>query len=639
MCVGLMSSCVDDVVLPVDPEEGMEDTVDPTVPDDLLDGYTVSFTLNLGPINGNQSGLGLTRALSADYQMEIDNFIDLEKIRILFFTCDVETVTNEDGTVSYVVDNTGTKDHFLFESKSRWVSQLDNSETTDAQWQVTAPVFKYGNNDNYPWEDIRWTLQNKPFKVAVLVNRPDEVKFGNFDDMFSGPVPLDTNRGPHWSVSETWLPRERRTGAEAEMSDEEYDKTRYTINDLHHCQWDPIYSSKNNVEIDGRGPYDFIMKNWQKRLPKGSLPIPTDGVGDWNMMGAFSYWTVKENRGEGEINYYFPPTKETQGIPMYGVQRFDPIPSTWKQGTPYNVSYRPQGQQGEYFRKNVHLLRSLVKLELRIPKDIEINGEPITISQPQLRYTNVMARCEPLDVATPTEEIWKDNHAECEWQDLYTYGPLIKDNTVTDNGKLNDRMLWFYGAWKEWWDFNKFYDKNSTKFNEASGEKGIPADKFPHIFNPVVQRNQNARIDECLVEDDDYWYYVVYTGERNINDPTKMDAASNMTTANSHVAYFQFKVDQNDLTYCIFLTDYGKTNDHTGNALIKDNYLQNTEEQSSYRKAMAEDPNKMNWNWPLLRNHSYIFTVKSLGNYQDPGGIDVYVVSSENRTAPDIIYQ
>lgn len=636
----LTPSCVDDSsITPEQPAPDPEESyVDPNLPEEIKNGYSITFNISLDNFGGENG----TRASNADL-MEIDNFIDLEKVRILFFTCP-ENI--EYSAIDGAPYHTGKHDYFLFESKSRWVSQLSDDESTTANWQVTAPVFTYGNNDEYRWEDIRAALTTYPFKVVVLANRPDVVNFGNFDSKFNGDVTFNTGRGPNWGPEDTYIPEDIR-------KDDEKDDPKWnsqpTINDLHHCQWDVVYASKNSGDkatetnkYGGAGVYSFIMKNPypEEAREKGVVSKPDDNnladpVHQTNMMGAFSIWTSKDDVGNGSENCYFQPDR-TQGIPMYGVQYFEPIPD-WKEGMPYNISDRHLTQTGQYERKNIYLLRSLVKLELKIPKRMTNGGkeEEVYIDQPYLCYSNVTARCEPLDVATPTELIWKTDQ-ECEWNDILAWGPIINEDYQAPSLNIfHKRMAWFYGAWRDWWDFNS---ERSDCNDIVSNDFNFVNHKSPRIYNPVIQRNEKARIDKCKVEDEDYHYYVVYTGERNINDPTKFGQTDSFKPSQSHVAFFRFTVTSSsgNKTYCVALTDYQK------NKIITDKTYYDSSsgatELDKYRSAMVlqnTTNNTDNWNWPLLRNHVYTFTVNSLGNLSDPGdGLDVTVVSSEKRVAP-----
>ena len=91
------------------------------------DVLTVNFTLD------NMGG-ATTRVIPAlDDLDKWENYIDPEKVRVLFFSCE------EDG------ENGEKKDLFLFESKSRWVRQLD-SNPERSLWSVSVPMYSNSND-------------------------------------------------------------------------------------------------------------------------------------------------------------------------------------------------------------------------------------------------------------------------------------------------------------------------------------------------------------------------------------------------------------------------------------------------------------------------------------------------------------
>lgn len=694
-------SCVDDVL---DPNMG----IDPNVPKEIADGYSVSFSMSLDAMSpGGPALLDVTTNASL---REKENYVDLEKLRILFFTC-----AGDDPN-----DNSGKYDYFLFESKSRWVSVLSDIETTQANWQVTAPVFTYGNNDDYDWEAIRWALENYPFKIVILANRPDNVDFGDFDGKFGKEIKFATDRGPNWGPKDTyiyddvnsigvnWRDWEGRNKPEFKYyGDEDSFRTKPTINSLHHCQWDPIYTSKNN----GKHIYDFLVEQpWadenfdygtnKLKTDENKKPIPLKdqaGVGSYNMMGALSYWTEKmpqrdkdgniiydddkniqyimdplDDKNEKTANFYVhPDPSKGKGIPMYGCQVFDRL-TDWKPGTPYNVSLKLSGQTDQYERKNISLLRSVAKIELKIPKRMfKEDGSAIDIKleNPCLHYSNVMARCEPLDVATPTDQLWKSDD-ECEWNDIMKVGPLVDEDKWTEEHKgsfsalqevaqyyFDHKIWWFYGAWKDWWHFNNpsiYVNESNLTGPETPGAhgggdlvnyksftsfpdeaelaaKGYPP--YPHIFNPVIQRNGNALITECKIDtpEDNYegfLHYVIYTGEKGINDASTVNLISR---EKAELVYFSFSIQ--GTKYYLPLTDFNK------NTLWKDYYTGGTGNaliSTDYKKLMPGDPN--NYNWVLLRNHVYTITVTSFKDFMDIGAVNSQIVSSERRDAPEYVF-
>lgn len=626
-------ACVDDSYIPLPEEEDKPDYSD--VPEDMLEGFTLSFKISLDGMEGNSdkffSRAGEDEIITNEYLRDIENFVDLEKLRILFFTC----LDNSDQKlIDGKTYETGKHDIFLFESKSRWVSILTDAESTSSSWQVTAPIYTYGNNDEYDWTYIREALTQRPFKIVILANRPDQVRYSDFDGTYGQDEFYFGNRGPYWSVAES------NRGRQDFYKAKEFDFTNLdgkmtlqgtSINGLHHCQWDPVYANKNlNYNY-----YDFILGN-------PSQTKEDDGVSNW--MGAVSYWT-KWRRNEDDsdwirnpndknnttgldrpYNFYYHPDR-SQGIPMYGVQKFDAI-DNWRPGTPINVSERQVGQSGTYMeRKDIYLLRSLARIDLVIPKNLVDE-----VIEPCLMYSNVFGRCEPLDVATPTNILWDDNHDDCEWHRLAAYGPVINGDLgqKANKNKFLERMAWYYGAWQDWgWDFNGELEPGDDKFSAVSKKN------YPRIFNTCIQRNGTARIEDVIVDDPEYFHYVVYCGERNINDPSNF---GKLDLPGSEHCYFKFNARKTDSkgvvregSYCIAITNY----DQNVNSIVK-NILGTKTDLGDYRTTMGGSTNPGDWNWPIMRNHVYTFRVTSIFGNTDTDGINVRVVSSENRSTPTI---
>ena len=668
-----LTACVDDKYVTY-PDNNRSEVDLSDVPDEIKEGYSVTFRMSLDPMGGEQGLTLSTRAETATEETlrEIENFVDLEKLRLLFFTCLDDN------------DETGKSDIFLFESKSRWVSVLGD-DVTYANWQVTCPVFTYGNNDDYDWDKIQEILINRPFKIAVLANRPDQIRYSDFDNPDTGVEFSFPNRGPKWGLTESYAALElydlAKTHDFRNVKIAYSDNADYKcVNNLHHCQWDPTYAYKNSTEKKGNQFYDFILMN----------PDPVnmdDQTKNW--MGACSYWThwkkstpeedkkyphftssniedktkyYGEWKTDGskftKYNWYFWPSRE-QGIPMYGIQVFNPL-TNWTKGTPFNISEVQVGDNdGTYVRKNIHLLRSLARIDLIIPKNLGTVHPEKTI----LQYSNVFARCEPMDVATPTEKIWVDEHggdeyfnntnlanSRCEWWNIYKYGPVVNSNmgTSVSYTKFIDRMAWFYGAWKDWWHFNKNkITVNDNQFTNAA--QGMPS---PRIFNTCIQRNQFAYLDDvCIGADDESaseYHFVIYTGERNINDPSSFP---NMQTEKAELAFFTLSItpknSTTERTYTILLTDYSKntlmtsTNANLANGnnagafVLKNNGATVT---AAYKDAMGAVTSQADWNWPIMRNHVYTFRVTSLAGNTDTDGINVLTIASEKRFTPDIEY-
>lgn len=667
-----ISACTDDVELyPPSQQEEEDFSFVKGVPEDMLEGYTISFRLSVDPMGGESMGLD-TRAediLTNERLRYIENFVDLEKLRVLFFTC----LDND--------DIYGQSDIFLFESKSRWVSVLSSTESTSANWMVTSPVFTYGNNEEYDWDMIQEILRERPFKVAILANRPDMIRYSDFDTTDGGEFSFP-NHGPEWGKEQSDLAikdylEAKKRGFKGLVKPEDngspYEFQGISVNGLHHCQWDPVYAFKNSQEkAKDNSFYDFIILN----------PDHNDLMDQTkNWMGACSYWTNWEKdpvtgkyydngqytyNSDGTVKKY--PTKfnwyrlpnEDQGIPMYGIQKFNRL-ENWLEGTPFNISDRQVGDDGNYVRKNIHLLRSLARLDLIVPKSLgeviyQKKGTAADFPATCLMYSNVFGRCEPMDVATPTEQIWASNHRDngdvntrCEFWNIYKYGPIInKDNSneKPSQGTFQKVMAWFYGSWKNWgWNFENgrsTLPSTSTKFDEwamkMNNDEPMP---YPRIFNPCIQRNQYAYLDNVCIssETDSEYHFVVYTGERNINDPNGFDV---LVPKKGELAYFFLRIkvagESTARSYIIPLSNHTNNANNLAKTEIKRDGSVAESISETYKEKMGNSTTQTDWNWPLLRNHVYTFRVLGIGGKTDKEGMDGLIISSEDRSTPFIDY-
>ena len=600
-------SCIDDDYLCA-----VEDNRFPIdeIPEGIREGYSINLVASLAKLGG-------AAATAGDPLEEYENYIDPEKFRVLFFD---------------------HNDKFLFESKSRWVKKIDPS-SSNSEWLVSVPVFTYGNDiydyeyedengnkievkgDEWNWVAIRKALTEKSFKVAILANRPELDYYPSFSDTKDHlPEHWYDNRGPFWYPKDTG---------------------KKDVFDLHHCQYDPMYHGKSKTTEKGVtevGYYDFIMADWDNTQISNDEAYGTMRP----KMGATCSWVDWNNKVKpsdydddtnckmtDSVRYTILPDNQ-HPIPMYGIQKFEAIGDNWIKGTPFNLSNLiassgdnvDEEDGGRY--KKVSLLRSAVRLDLLIPKTYE---RPDFVS---LFYSNIYSRCEPMDVWTPTDQIWEDDHEnDCEWNAIMDYG-LVDSKNITlgginrySNSKENFQktMSWFYGAWKEKnWAFTNSEGKNLTP-----ADLGIP---YPKIFNTCVQRNKmvmcSEKGDVSDLYNDGYWHFVVYTGERNMLDPNTIPLLSNESPNKgetyAYATSWMFKDKKNGDYYCIPIADYSKRQTYAKNCFgpykvedIKGNDLPNNKDKGSMytfgndlRDYVTE---RDDMPWPLLRNHIYRITV------------------------------
>lgn len=337
-----------------------------------------------------------------------------------------------------------------------------------------------------------------------------------------------------------------------------------------------------------------------------------------------------------------------QGIPMYGVQDFSKI-DDWQRGTTITLS------------KNINLVRALAKVEVFIKKDF---GEPKHVI---MRCMNRAARCEPIDVHTPTDKIWISKHEytgtdkdiaddNCEWFRIQKYGPTFEK---VENGDYKSWLSWFYGSWKT--DNNSEYpmhwktDGTSVRYR-YDVDKGyhVPVGTMkgwgdesmysyttnlepPHIFNPYIYRSEFCNMIKINEETSDhgetYYKYVLFVPEKNIEDPTTVgNLASNPKVM--HIEYrfppdasisqvddglsaveddpytnSEYNLDDNDC-YRIYFTNYG------GGTTVNGPVNEELKNQRWWKYTYDEyekDGDRLTKHWPIMRNHKYRMFVGGSG--------------------------
>lgn len=645
-CVFLTSCIYDNFDENFDPDHfGDEELAE------IQKGYSLSLTVTLDKMGGTAATR--VNALSSKELMdleEIENYINPERFRVLFFD---------------------DKDRFLFESKSRWVKRL--SEKDDfTTWFVSVPVFPYGNDMDYDWDwpEIRKALTKededdpKTFKIAILANRPLDEWTPQFKDTGIEPDWFD-NSGPHWDKKDTGVK---------------------SVFDLHHCQYDPIYTGKswtgdrkdmNQYE----GVYEFIAGY-----------DPSLGDKQWLTMGSTSSWVdwgTKDDDNRDpygwDLRYFKAPSRDYP-IPMYGIQEFDAI-MDWTAGTPFNLSEITSPTL--YNVKSVSMLRSVVKLELLVPKSVG------TINTSMIFYPNIYARCEPMDVWTPTDKIWRGLHGEddewgdgfvrkdgeiiyddegnpeqyCEWKSIWNYGRITKNGDPTDVSSsfktFRERISWFYGAWNDidpativtdedgnvidkgqsWWNFQSQRGKGFgavTLVDERKVGDNNPI-QYPRVFNPCTQRNNLVLCDKVFYDDDDFYHFVVYTGERNINDPSDILNLGDNGGGKPTVIYWMINVEKNgdQKTYAIPIIDYDKIPANNSPAkTVEYKFAPNTPNNKPTQVLHDYELSVFNGDiylpWPLIRNHVYRLTLTPKPGTTRSGDDGTIAVHSEEMHSESI---
>lgn len=640
--LGTLTSCIDDEYFTDCEEDGP--AIDVDIPEEISKGYSMSLIATL------DAGFGG----DGDFPNELENYIDPEKFRVLFFD---------------------SKDQFLFESKSRWVKRLPDADN-HSRWFVSVPFFSYGNelNEkyNWNWDYIKEQLTTNSFKIAILANRPDwdwAPKFDAQEGMTNSGEKWYDNSGPHWTVDD---------------AASETNGTPKRIFDIHHSQFDPLYTNKSYPRDNkdggrygtdnfytGEAFYQFVMEECDDAnngYDTHGIKIPMyndDNKVPKLMMSSVSSWVDwgfqdkdKDKTYGTELRHFVHLSKD-HPIPMYGIQRFDQVnPQEWKEGSTF---YLNRGNDNP-----ISLLRSVVKLDLRIPKYVGKEPEYVLMG-----YPNVFARCEPMNIWTPTNELWEDEHDSkgcSDWKKLIEYGPVslesdydhIDESEDEKVKRYQNRMAWFYGAWREdknnIWSFNEHSDiaKAADLDGFIDGKIGGNS-PYPQIFNSCIQRNNavivkggNRQYPEY--DDGTYYHYIVYTGERNINDPsqlTRMGYSGNGAAGQSTVIYWRVAI--NGKSYFVPITDFSNVTDADLEKMVvvndkiwdgTDGTLNSGSQMSTYEKEVTKDKSESTVPkpWPLIRNHVYTLTLipeGSIDTYKtwSPASLSTETISNLNADA------
>lgn len=624
----LFSSCVD---------ENLNENNNEVLPD-YGDAYSLQFTVTLDNMS--------SRSFEPNELRKWENYVDLNKFRVLFFD---------------------SQDRFLFESKNRWVKKENDLEGANNNiWLVSVPLFSHGDDTeeyDWDWEEIRKVLTNENFKIALLVNVPHrmwnmgvyvrkevETSPGKFEwqnDLSQPPVVATDwidNNGPHWTKKDT------------RFVDEENCKK---IFDLHHAQYDPVYDAKNyytdtgKPSADNDGYYDpFTDFNEEGKPMMGAVESWVDyGENDTNN-------PIRDEKGWEFRNVIHPSADHP--IPMYGIQEYAAINSSvWEPGTTFTLGRKDQ-EGLERIDKSISLLRSVVKLELLIPKN-QIG----TLDFVTLWYSNIYGRVEPMDCWTPTDELWEktghtgddkkdDRHICTEMQNIIDYGPVCRNgdpdagstpaqtqaNRIPSKEKYQERLSWFFGKWDE-----KGWPFKGLKTNKKD-------DNSPSIFNTCIQRNNTVFVPKNLYENMNdipgYYHIVVYTGERNINDPSNLGRIGGNGSGNPTLIYWMFGNGtsvysvpiinfsdpsfQNAKSFICRKTDQGGKPDNNTNGL--GGYLRAV---FGYGSSDNNNNTTVPKPFPLIRNHVYRLTI---GIDRAPGtrGEDDLSVSYEVSHSPSIYF-
>lgn len=306
------------------------------------------------------------------------------------------------------------------------------------------------------------------------------------------------------------------------------------------------------------------------------------------------------------------PTEDF-AIPMYGVQEFGAIGENLIPGQMFNMSASFSGtdhsytydeatgtytESGAYVHKKLYLLRSLAKVELLLPPNVE----PTHV---YMRFVNRYNRCEPVDVSMPTNKAWYNIDQEATY--LTEKGKFFDKTNYSSSGynyhDYREQLAWFYGAWTQWklnkaegsdewqgWDWN-----GQTDINVAPAKDGVF--DYPRIFNTRISRSNYAHMVKSGTRNGKT-RYLIYMADKNVADPNTKGRLYDTPK----IAHIEFRTptdnDENlddNACYRIYFADKQPAPHGPGN-----------------RYDTAEEDN-IKLFLPVIRNHVYRFNVVSIG--------------------------
>lgn len=303
-------------------------------------------------------------------------------------------------------------------------------------------------------------------------------------------------------------------------------------------------------------------------------------------------------------------------IPMYGIQDFDPIGAYWVPGELFNLSANNGlHPDNRYNYRWISLLRSVAKVELKIAKAPFGGKKPAYV---YMRSMNRSARLNPIDVLTPTNQLWYGDAEHNlvgivqETANIQTYGPIYEGEKGNKSPEhFHQRLAWFFGVWthekvgidaqsvnssNEKWDWN-------NKINTVDIDKSIP---YPRVFNPHINRSDYTHFIDTDPEgtDTEYWHYMLYVPEKGLTDVNNPgDVTEAPKCLHVELRWEDLNSDDNldnNAAYRIYFADPTKNGQLVG-SFGRDKY-----------KEYERDVNNVRTFFPIVRNHLYQVTVSGI---------------------------
>ena len=385
-----------------------------------------------------------------------------------------------------------------------------------------------------------------------------------------------------------------------------------------------VVGDGNEIKITGDAEYLFIYNN-------GNNPAVI-----YEIEYISSYYIHNIDNAGKKLS-----KSEWQLIPMYGIQSYKALGNNWKAGTVFDLSNfnylgpqeYPESEDENaqmivpYEYKSVSLLRSVAKVELKIPKIYEAHHV-------FLRSMNRRGRCEPVDVSTPTDKLWDrtlgendvktNGHGDdChDWNKIFGHIPFFSESSSSSSGDQHNnykrKLAWYYGNWAG-------SDGKIGGVEPVSDERITGDDKYPHIMNAMIQRTDFTEFIEAG-SDSYYDRYVLYVPEKYVDDPGSVGSDKKMETTTPKVCHIEFRENNDPFTniddnncYRIYFTDGGFYDAGGTNHYPTFSKPPITDDEGKVTGTSSDDETWENYyeqkednlknHWPIIRNHYYRFTV------------------------------
>lgn len=320
-------------------------------------------------------------------------------------------------------------------------------------------------------------------------------------------------------------------------------------------------------------------------------------------LGLNSNWVNFKEKNE-EYDYQIDEgimLSEAKLIPMYGIQTFGMLKDVWIKGTTFNLSNFNQMNPHGYQPRDICLLRSVAKVELFVASDLKAHHL-------FLRNMNSSASCEPMDISTPTDEIWANvgsykekgsDPALTEWGKIMNRKPFYSTEGTADTYKTD--LSWYFGSW--------FNTENLSQ--------------FPQIINPRIMRSDFAefiKVGNKEHKEDDYDRYLLYVPEKFVDDP---DEANN-PASDPKVCHIEFRIEgdpinnlNDDNCYRVYFIEGGVDKEFVEKVGYPTFGKDEDGNDLKWENLYEQNPTYLAKHWPIIRNHHYEFTV-------DGGGGKIY---------------